>query len=367
MYRIRSLIKSIFFITIPTLLIVFIILELFFKFIIPASNWPQTFFDEKDKMYYPSNGRVKTGLFTAGRFAEIRARWCINNMYWNFPLDYYPAGDKKLIAIIGDSYVEALQVDIDKSSSFLLRSKVLPDYEVYAFGKGGAMFSQYLHISRYVRKYFNPEIFIFHICDNDFHDSFLGLQRVVPSQYLRIGFDKNGLISEIEPSATKYHQRYSVYLNVLSKSALFRYIYFNLRGINIFYNILNMAFSRDLRHDLLESKDKVMEQAINYLASAIRKENLGKRIIFVFDAQRQDIYRNSLEGSGSLWLRDMMANVCRKNNIEYVDLNIYMKRDFEKYNRKFNSNIDGHWNEYGHEVVANVLFEHLFNGKGRKE
>ena len=92
-------------------------------------------------------------------------------MGWNYPIDYYPINDKKLIAVIGDSYIEAFQVDVDKNYPFLLREKLKNDYEVYAFGKSGAPLSQYLHISRYVNRHFDPDILIFNLVHNDFDES----------------------------------------------------------------------------------------------------------------------------------------------------------------------------------------------------
>jgi len=84
--------KKILFVTLPIIFIILIILEVFFRIVIPASDPPKGFFDEKEKMCFFSNEKNK-GVITTFRFAEIRARWRINNMYWNYPIDYYPVND----------------------------------------------------------------------------------------------------------------------------------------------------------------------------------------------------------------------------------------------------------------------------------
>jgi hypothetical protein len=56
---------------------------------------------------------------------------------------------------------------------------------------------------------------------------------------------------------------------------------------------------------------------------------------------------------------DMVNKFCDKNRIEFLDLTKPMKQDFEKHNTMFNSELDFHWDEYGHRFVSNVLYEYL--------
>lgn len=162
--------KNILLTTLPSVIILFILLEVFFRTVIRADDPPRSLYDENEKMFYFSNVK-ETGITTIGRFAEIKAHWRVNNMHWNYPLDYSPGKDKKLIAVIGDSYIEAFQVDADKKYPCVLRDMINNEYEVYAFGISGAPLSQYLNISRYVKRHFKPDIIIFNIVHNDFDES----------------------------------------------------------------------------------------------------------------------------------------------------------------------------------------------------
>jgi hypothetical protein len=321
--------------------------------VISASEWPLGHFNEEDKMFVFDNQK-ESGTMTIGRFAEIRTRWRINNMGWNYPIDYFLVEDKELIAVIGDSFVEALQVDVDKNFSYLLREKVYPGREVYAFGRSGAPISHYLHISRYVNKHFNPDILIFSLVHNDFDESIVDLYPD-KAHFLQFSID-NDLVSEkiLEPIHASSFRR------IFYNSALIRYLWDNIRVDAVdMQSFRNTYFEENIRPDIITENSDLIYKAADYVVGTISNENSDRRIIFVFDAPRQAIYEGLLDQSRVLWLHDMMEEMCKKYNVEYIDLTEEMKNDFEEHNRKFNSETDGHWNEYGHEFVAEVLSKYL--------
>ena len=118
--------------------------------------------------------------------------------------------------------------------------------------------------------------------------------------------------------------------------------------------------SSRLLSDPEEKKNRdLVFAATDYLVRTIREENAGKRVIFVFDAPKWAIYSGELAGSGVLWMHEMMNEICASNNVEYIDLVPLMEADYAANGRKFNSEVDGHWDEYGHEFVAKVLYDYL--------
>ncbi len=189
--------KNIFLISLPAVFILLLLLELFFRVVIPATDPPMGFFNEEERMYYFSNQREE-GQITIGRFAQIKARWHINNEHWNYPIDFAQVIDRPLIAVIGDSYIEAFQVDADEKYPFLLRNRLEPDYEVYAFGKSGAPLSHYLHVSRYVDRHFDPDILIFNMVHNDFEES---IYELYPAKtcFMQISTGEDGSFTETVP------------------------------------------------------------------------------------------------------------------------------------------------------------------------
>lgn len=356
-----SFFKSIFFITLPVLIFLLILLEIFFRLVIPANNPPGGYFNEKEKIYLFDN-RGETGLYTVGKFAEIRSRWRINNFGCNYPIDYNTEQDKNLMVIIGDSYIEAFQVDADKSYPYLLREKLIPDCEVYAFGMSGAALSQYLHISRYVNKFFDPDILIFNIVHNDFDES---IHELYPESYyfLQVSFDQNGDIVETTPRPNYSMGQYNPWQRTIKKSALFRYLWYNLK-ISDYRNYFietETKLEANIKTDVVKKQENKIYLATDYIVKTIKKENENKRIIFIVDAPRNAIYNNSLSDSKVLWMNDMLKFICYKYNIEFIDLTEYMKEDFHKNNEEFNSDIDSHWNDYGHQFVSGILYDYILH------
>ena len=162
--------KSFVSITIPTLVLVVAILEAIFWTIVPASRPPQACFDRASNIYKFCPGQG-SGVATRGKLARSASTWRINNEGWNSPIDYQSKSERRRIAVIGDSYIEALNVDIAESYPFLLSTALGVDYEVYSFGISGAPLSQYLNLSRYVVSEFDPDVLIFNVVHNDFEES----------------------------------------------------------------------------------------------------------------------------------------------------------------------------------------------------
>lgn len=350
--------KNILFVTVPTLLIMFVILESFFRIVIPASLHPGNFFDESSKMLLFSDA-PKTGMFTIGKFAEIRARWRINNMRWNYPDDYVEVHGKKLIAVIGDSYVEGLQVDVDKNFSYLLKKKLGDEYEVYAFGKSGGPLSHYLHISRYAEQ-FDPQILVFNIVHNDFDESVFELHPDKTS-FMQLAIN-NDEITETVPRPVLSTRQYSTWKNLLYRSALVRYLFYNLQ-LSQFRTALNARSEQNYEGNVslnsMEREAELSRKATDHIIKTIAEENPGKRVIFVIDAPRQAIYSDTLKKSEIIKLNRMLEEICEKYKVEFIDLTPLMEVDYGKHKRKFNSDLDGHWDEYGHEFVAGVLCDYL--------
>jgi hypothetical protein len=360
MTTMRKTLTNILFVMFPTIIITLAFLELFFRFVIPATDPPMGYFDEENKMYCMSNRRER-GVITIGKFAQIRARWRINNEHWNYPIDYHPVEDKKLIAVIGDSYIEAFQVDVDKNYPYLLRKRLYPEYEVYAAGRSGAALSQYLHMSRYLNKRFDPDVLIFNIVHNDFAESIRELNPGTP-YFMQLSIDDSGSITETTPSPNYSFPQYKTWKRAVYKSALFRYLDWNLNVRQLRRSIMRVkagTYEDNIAPAEVRKYQDLIYKAADHLAKTIREENKDKRVIFIFDAPKSAIYENNLRESKLLWMHEMMDTICSANDIEYIDLAPLMDNAYQANKTRFNSEIDGHWNEHGHEFVAGVLFAYL--------
>ena len=54
-----------------------------------------------------------------------------------------------------------------------------------------------------------------------------------------------------------------------------------------------------------------------------------------------------------------MKELCDIYKIDYLDLTEPMQKSYSKNRRKFNSEYDDHWDEYGNEFVANEIYNFL--------
>lgn len=358
----KNIFKNLFLITIPSIFLLLLLLELFFRFIIPAAETPQPFFDERELIYKFDTTAKREGLYTIGKAAQQRGHWRINNYGWNSGIDYVEQREKKLIAIFGDSYIEAYQVDINKSYPSLLRKTFSDIYEVYSFGRSGAPLSEYLNYCRYANRHFNPDILIFNMVHDDFDESIFQLN---PNDVHMLTLNINdSIITENIPKPNFSFLQYNWKKRIILKSALFRYVYINLHlpqtigSINISAKNQKI-FNANVDVAKLEENKSLIIKSIDYILQKIYEENPTKRIIFIIDAPRNDIYCNNLKNSNVLFLHDILKKYCFKYGFEYIDLILPMENDYKNHQIKFNSELDFHWNEYGHRFVSNQIIKHL--------
>lgn len=99
-----------------TCILLLIFAELFLKYVVHPTEIPLSTFNTTDKIInYDING-PRQGTWSYGPLAKKQGRWRINNLGWNSGVDYATKKrEKPLIALIGDSYIEAFQVDVSKS------------------------------------------------------------------------------------------------------------------------------------------------------------------------------------------------------------------------------------------------------------
>jgi hypothetical protein len=337
-------------VTIPALIIIFVVLEVFFRYGIPAMSRPRPCFDEDDRIFKfcPNGGE---GLATFGKVAQQRGRWRINNHGWNSPIDYRAKKDRPRIAVIGDSYIEAFHVDTDKSYPSLMRSKIGSRYDVYSFGISGASLSEYLNISRYVNRHFDPDVLIFNVRYNDFDESVLELNPGATHMLLLSITDRS--ITESVPRPNYSFSQYSLKRRILRKSAVLRYLIHNLKVQRVIRSLRSDGtYSENIEIDDVERNRYLVERAAGYVFGRLEEENQGKRVIIVMGAPTHAIYAGTVGQSRVLFLNDLVAGLCSAHGFELLDLTEPMSLDYEANHNAFNSPWDAHWNEYGHEFVS---------------
>ena len=357
----KRYLKNIAYITLPSLLIFFFLLELVFRFIIPARDRPNPLYDQKNQIVKFDTNYAKSGIYTSGKLAQQRSTWRINNMGWNSAIDYVSGKrNKPLIAIIGDSMTAALQVDPEENISARLREMLQGTYEVYGFGYSGAPLSQYLQISRYVENYFKPDILVFNVMHNDFDESLCVVKWKYAYQRTLCLEETSSGIKEV--ITTPYVSRNPI-KPVLRRSSLVRYLFYNL-GLE---TTLRMGltwrnqkrYEENVNIDTLDSYRDTIVRAVDYILRKIRNENPDKRIFIMMDAPRLSIYNDRVHQSNLLWLHQVMEKKCHKYELNFIDLTDPFKEMYKATKIRFESEHNYHWNENGHSAAALVLYKEL--------
>jgi lysophospholipase L1-like esterase len=358
----RRLLTNLALVTLPALLVLAGALEVVFRTVVPASRPPVTCFDEAAALYRYCPGQGE-GQVTLGLGARVRSRWHINGQGWNSEVEYGEEKERQRIAVIGDSYVEALQVDVDRGFPALLRRALGDGFDVYAFGMAGNPLSQYLHLSRAVRRSYAPDLLIVNLVHNDFHES---LAEFNPGDTHLLTLSVRGdQVVENAPRPNRALLQYRPAKRMLIRSALFRYLWFNTRLASIWrspHKVLGDLFASDEQKyaanidvRAAEARREPVRRATAYVLAALRTENPGLPILVVMNASRRPIYTGKPRHPGITFLHELVAEECARNGLERLDLTEPMTRDFRAHGRRFEFEVDNHWNEYGHRLVAREI------------
>ena len=259
---------------------------------------------------------------------------------------------KPVISVIGDSYVEALQVK-NKDTFHAILDKNFESFDVYPIGISGSPLSQYLAFANYASDTFAPKLYIFLIISNDFDQSFESINKAPGFHYFD---DVKGLkLVNYEPGLIKRLAR---------RSALIRYLYLDLKLTTQLTRILGSeVINNDVRANkrtkFLETGRRANEKFLHGITELSFKSN----VIIVLDGDREAIYsglneRNANEPINILF-DELEKSAKTIVNVDVIDLHKIFESDYAKNGEKFNYNYDYHWNERGHAVASQALTDKL--------
>jgi len=196
-----------------------------------------------------------------GKSGEDKAQYYINSYGWNAIRDYTEQRDQATtrIAVIGDSYVEALNVPLVAAMASVLERALLQTgrrIEVYSFGISTASASHYLAMMRYVAKRFSPDLYILKIVHNDIRDSLAIEDRAI---YLGVR-QTRGSFEEVAPQL----YRPSRLRRIIGHSAIARYLYINL-GLKWKFKRKNQDRQFEANIDIARMDVSEMKGLLKYL------------------------------------------------------------------------------------------------------
>jgi len=280
--------------------------------------------------------------------------------------DYDTANHQQLIAVIGDSYIEARMVPFSQTMQETIRSGLNDAVRVYAFAMNGAALSQYLAFAKMARDTYHPDMMIVNIVSNDFNESFA--QFHTRSRFHYFMEDDHGnlqpqLVSSYRPSWLR---------EILSHSALVRYAYFHLRVTDIPRNIKRLTRSLPGRSRSTpppsisspSSKKKCQgnlefsQRAVDAFLHLLPK-HAGLppgSILLVLDGQRLSLYRGLHKQDACFEsMRHYVSEHAERMGYEVLDMHPVFKDDFQAHRQRFEFTHDAHWNTRAHGLAGRAV------------
>jgi lysophospholipase L1-like esterase len=349
-----------FIVLLSSLIICFLFLEfIIFRYVVHVSEIPRNTF---------VNGIIKYKPNQAGKhFVDnYEINYKVNAQGWNSQYQQYSIekNDKFRIAIVGDSFVEAFQVNFDKSLAEQLEGLLGHDkVEVYRFGINGAPMSEYLQILRQEVSNYNPDLLIINIVHNDFMESYEMVPGRFYSSFLKLKVVDGEEIQEIPP--TGYHESFLEYITRISATLRFLRLRLRQRGMPQLIYQANIDISE------LDQKREKNIRATEYIFQEFLKlQKLKKfKLLLLMDGDRvrqddqQSIYQGKFTEAGSyngaLSLNLLASGAAKKFGIPFIDLHLVFAKDFQLHHKRFEYHTDTHWNEYGHKVVAQTIYQFI--------
>lgn len=369
--RFKSLLMNLGCVALGTVL-AFLALELLLRFL-PVNepfNSPESVTEENPILHFIPNGEF---TFSRGFDFALVNTLRTNNLGFVNDQDYVVEGIRPLVAVVGDSYVEAAMVSSEETIQGRLARGVDGHGRIYSFGASGAPLSQYLAYSSYARDLFAPEAFIFVIVSNDFDESMVSY-RCAPG-FHHFFVDPNG---HAELRLVEFRPTHPTLLHALASRlglgrwALVRHLRTNLpmleqtviqllKGQENAYVSQTLASVEAVRLEAARTAARLFLERIPE-ASGLPRE----RILFVVDGIRPNLYdqESMARARGSYWelIREEFMTAARILGHEVVDMQDRFTQDFAVRHQPFEFPTDGHWNGHGHAVAAEAVLEsRMFN------
>ncbi len=281
--------------------------------------------------------------------------------------DFVADNNLPLIAVIGDSYIEARMVPFSQTMQETIRASLPGPGRVYAFAMNGAALSQYLAFAKMARDTYQPDMMIVNIVSNDFDESFSAFHTISRFHYFMEDTHGNlqpHLLGSYRPSRLR---------EILAHSALVRYAYFHLRVTDIprkirrlTRSLTGMSRSKSLTPSTTSSEKKCqgnLEFSHRAVDAFLRllPEYSGlppESIVLVLDGQRLSLYRGPHKQDACF--EHMRRYVCERAELmgyEAIDMHPVFENDFQARGQRFEFTHDAHWNARAHGLAGSAVLK----------
>ena len=276
---------------------------------------------------------------------------------------YEKPPDRKRILLLGDSFIEGLQVDLEKILARRLERKLSEkgyDVEVINAGMSGYGTDQEVLFYELEGYKYDPDIVIlFLLVGNDLTD--------VLNKKLKPYFEMENETLVIKNYPTSYTQSsfYKV-KEFIRKNILyhFRTWFFLTDTLNIIIRGKYLGKKRD-RFEVYKNDYSYSWRIVELLVLRLRREleEKNKTLIFVYIPSDVELINNVTDLNLSEH-RVRFLNFCKNENLSCIDLFPYLKKYYRETSIfPYFTKCDRHWNEYGHEIAAEIIKDYLIENQ----
>jgi hypothetical protein len=329
-------------------------LEIVFRFFPVNSGLKSAEVDAAHPVFHFAPNRPYT--FSRGWDLAMANRGRVNNAGFVNANDYRPDPDAPLLAVIGDSYVEALMLPFEQTLAGRL-GQVLP---VYSFAASGAPLSQYLVWADHARKTYRPRAMVFVVVGNDFDESLMEVKNAPGFHYY--ARDAAGVLA-----LRRVDKKDGFGRALARKSALLRYIALNLEGMETFRRIGKgggeaAGYVGNTSASAEAGRISKSREAVDaFFRDLPEKAGLPPgRILFLVDGLRPALYagEEALKQAETSYfgvMRGVFMEKARALGYGVTDMGGVFRAEYLKSGQHFEWERDYHWNSLGHEAAANAV------------
>ncbi len=343
------------------LLVMGMLLELLFRWLPVNEGLRGLAVDERNPVFRFTPYRK--AVYSRGWNFSIVNHVRTNNYGFVNDHDYDASLNSPLLAVIGDSFVEAVMVPFAQTGVARLSEAVGSAGRVYGFGTSGSSLSQYLAYARYARDTFHPAGLTVVIVGNDFDESLLKYKREPGLHYFVDSPDGSLELIRLDRPVPWWR-------DFLAGSSLGMYLYVNLEIREVWkrfaYRSGETAGSRprfvgntaaEVTPGRVADSDRVIDAFLRQLPELSGLPS--SRIALVIDGPRPELYDdralNGVAGSYFAVMRTHLMDRARMAGFEVIDMQPAFIADYGQRHLPFEFPDDNHWNAAGHEIFAGVV------------